>query len=105
VCLVEVEGAPVLSPPVGLELELCGTESFGDLGKIRSWKATAVIQMLEKQMGPEPFRKVFPCFTWLESFPDSSIQGILVVVHNSISNSALFLCAIFTDCQQAIHMQ
>jgi hypothetical protein len=56
-------------------------------------------------MGPEPFRKVFPCFTWLESFPGSSIQGILVVVHNSISNSALFLCAIFTDCQQAIHMQ
>jgi hypothetical protein len=42
-------------------------------------------------MGPEPFRKVFPCFTWLESFPGSSSQGILVVVHNSISNSALFL--------------
>jgi hypothetical protein len=41
VCLVEVEGAPVLSPPVGLELELCGTENFGDLGKIRSWKAVS----------------------------------------------------------------
>ncbi|XP_024402345.1 transcription initiation factor TFIID subunit 2 isoform X1 [Physcomitrium patens] len=58
VCVVEVEGAPVLSPPAGLDMAMCGTEKLGVLGKIRIWKATAVVQMLEKQMGPEPFRKV-----------------------------------------------
>jgi len=39
VCLVEVDGAPVLSPPAGLDIDMCGTENLGVLGKVRSWKA------------------------------------------------------------------
>ncbi|KAG9136034.1 hypothetical protein Leryth_022471 [Lithospermum erythrorhizon] len=38
--------------------DLYGTECVGFYGKIRSWKSVAILQMLEKQMGPEPFRKI-----------------------------------------------
>lgn len=41
VCLVEVDGAPVLSPPAGLDMDMYGTEKLGVLGKIRSWKAVS----------------------------------------------------------------
>ncbi|CAM6102974.1 unnamed protein product [Calypogeia fissa] len=58
VCMVDVEGAPVLSSPSVGGADLYGTESIGALGQIRAWKATAVVQMLEKQMGPEPFKKI-----------------------------------------------
>lgn len=54
VCKVDIEGAPPLCPSVNLY----GTERIGMLGHIQSWKAVAVVQMLEKQMGPEPFRKI-----------------------------------------------
>ncbi|XP_071704745.1 transcription initiation factor TFIID subunit 2 isoform X2 [Rutidosis leptorrhynchoides] len=37
---------------------LYGTQCIGFYGKIRSWKSVAVLQMLEKQMGPESFCKV-----------------------------------------------
>ncbi|KAL2651150.1 hypothetical protein R1flu_019278 [Riccia fluitans] len=53
VCMVDVDGAPVLSWPSS-----SGVEKLGALGQIRTWKATAVVQMLEKQMGPEPFKKI-----------------------------------------------
>ncbi|KAJ7565528.1 hypothetical protein O6H91_02G064000 [Diphasiastrum complanatum] len=58
VTMVDVEGAPPLSPPTNRPVEAYGTEKLGFWGKIRSWKAVAVLQMLEKQMGPEPFRKI-----------------------------------------------
>lgn len=35
-----------------------GTKFIGFIGKLRSWKSVAVLQMLEKQMGPESFRKI-----------------------------------------------
>ncbi|XP_074343481.1 transcription initiation factor TFIID subunit 2 [Apium graveolens] len=35
-----------------------GTKCIGFIGKLRSWKSVAVLQMLEKQMGPESFRKI-----------------------------------------------
>ncbi|KAL8517741.1 hypothetical protein ACS0TY_015824 [Phlomoides rotata] len=38
--------------------DLYGTQCIGFYGKIRSWKSIAVLQMLEKQMGPESFRKI-----------------------------------------------
>jgi hypothetical protein len=41
VCLVEVDGAPVLSPPAGMDMDMYGTEKLGVLGKIRSWKAVS----------------------------------------------------------------
>ncbi|WOG82214.1 hypothetical protein DCAR_0101376 [Daucus carota subsp. sativus] len=34
------------------------TKCIGFIGKLRSWKSVAVLQMLEKQMGPESFRKI-----------------------------------------------
>lgn len=54
VCKVDIDGAPPLSPHISLH----GTQKFGALGHIQSWKAVAVVQMLEKQMGPEAFRKI-----------------------------------------------
>ncbi|EFJ31790.1 hypothetical protein SELMODRAFT_408008 [Selaginella moellendorffii] len=66
----DVESFPPLSPssvPAGV----FRAEKLGLLGKIRLWKAVTVIQMLEKQMGPESLRKVLqrivsragePCF-------------------------------------------
>ncbi|KAK1359659.1 Transcription initiation factor TFIID subunit 2 [Heracleum sosnowskyi] len=38
--------------------DLYGTKCIGFIGKLRSWKSVAVLQMLEKQMGPESFRKI-----------------------------------------------
>ncbi|BBM98136.1 transcription initiation factor TFIID subunit 2 [Marchantia polymorpha subsp. ruderalis] len=58
VCTVDVEGAPVLSWPSVGRTDQYGVETLGALGQIRVWKATAVVQMLEKQMGPEPFKKI-----------------------------------------------
>lgn len=57
VCKVDVDGATALSLS-GAAAELYGTQGIGVLGKIRSWKAVAILQMLEKQMGPESFRKI-----------------------------------------------
>lgn len=56
VCKADVTGATALSSSALSRLH--GTQSIGFDGKIRSWKAIAVLQMLEKQMGPESFRKV-----------------------------------------------
>ncbi|KAJ3677402.1 hypothetical protein LUZ60_003126 [Juncus effusus] len=55
VCKLDVSGATALS---SIALDLYGTQSIGLYGKIRSWKAVAVLQMLEKQMGPDSFRKI-----------------------------------------------
>ncbi|KAL3700556.1 hypothetical protein R1sor_018578 [Riccia sorocarpa] len=58
VYMVDVDGAPVLSWPSSGAVDRFGVEKLGALGQIRFWKATAVVQMLEKQMGPEPFKKI-----------------------------------------------
>lgn len=57
VCKVDISGATALSS-VAASTDLYGTQSIGLYGKIRSWKAVAVLQMLEKQMGPDSFRKI-----------------------------------------------
>ncbi|XP_073100623.1 transcription initiation factor TFIID subunit 2 isoform X3 [Elaeis guineensis] len=56
VCKADVSSATALSFPAASS-DLYGTQTIGLYGKIRSWKATAVLQMLEKQMGPDSFRK------------------------------------------------
>ncbi|CAN1777847.1 Transcription initiation factor TFIID subunit 2 [Linum perenne] len=38
--------------------DLYGTHNIGLYGKLRSWKSVTVLQMLEKQMGPESFRRI-----------------------------------------------
>ncbi|KAK9118442.1 hypothetical protein Scep_016535 [Stephania cephalantha] len=57
VCKADVSGATALSSSAS-SIELYGTQCLGLCGKIRSWKSVAVLQMLEKQMGPESFRKI-----------------------------------------------
>jgi transcription initiation factor TFIID subunit 2 len=58
VCESDVSGATALSSPAASS-DLYGTQTIGSYGKVRSLKAVAVLQMLEKQMGPDSFRKVF----------------------------------------------
>ncbi|XP_004508576.1 transcription initiation factor TFIID subunit 2 isoform X2 [Cicer arietinum] len=57
VCKVDNSGATVLSCSASCK-DLYGTQCIGLYGKIRSWKSVAVVQMLEKQMGPESFRRI-----------------------------------------------
>ncbi|KAL6600790.1 hypothetical protein ACP70R_045075 [Stipagrostis hirtigluma subsp. patula] len=57
VCESDVSGATALSSPAASS-DLYGTQAIGSYGKIRSLKAVAVLQMLEKQMGPDSFRKI-----------------------------------------------
>lgn len=56
VCKADVSGAFTLSSTASSNLY--GTQCVGLYGKIRSWKSVAILQMLEKQMGPESFRKI-----------------------------------------------
>ncbi|KAJ3705784.1 hypothetical protein LUZ61_009489 [Rhynchospora tenuis] len=57
VCKVDVSGLTALSSTAA-STDLYGTQAIGFYGKIRSWKAVAVLQMLEKQMGPDSFQKI-----------------------------------------------
>ncbi|XP_051187507.1 transcription initiation factor TFIID subunit 2 [Lolium perenne] len=57
VCQFDVSGATGLGSPAA-STDLYGTQTFGSYGKIRSLKAVAVLQTLEKQMGPDFFRKI-----------------------------------------------
>nr|GLL17498.1 transcription initiation factor TFIID subunit 2 isoform X1 [Ipomoea trifida] len=57
VCRADDSGATALSSSASSK-DLYGTQCIGFYGKVRVWKSVAVLQMLEKQMGPEPFRKI-----------------------------------------------
>ncbi|XVE64086.1 hypothetical protein DITRI_Ditri07aG0072800 [Diplodiscus trichospermus] len=57
VCKADDSGATALSSSYACK-DLYGTHSVGLHGKIRSWKSVAILQMLEKQMGPDFFKKI-----------------------------------------------
>ncbi|KAG7019959.1 Transcription initiation factor TFIID subunit 2 [Cucurbita argyrosperma subsp. argyrosperma] len=57
VCRADDSGITTLSSSSACK-DLYGIQRIGIYGKIRSWKSVAILQMLEKQMGPESFRKV-----------------------------------------------
>ncbi|KAJ4835519.1 Transcription initiation factor TFIID subunit 2 [Turnera subulata] len=57
VCRADDSGATALSSSAACK-DLYGTHNIGIYGKIRYWKSVAILQMLEKQMGPESFRKI-----------------------------------------------
>ncbi|XP_023000821.1 transcription initiation factor TFIID subunit 2 [Cucurbita maxima] len=57
VCRADDSGITTLSSSSACK-DLYGTQRIGIYGKIRSWKSVAILQMLEKQMGPESFRKI-----------------------------------------------
>lgn len=56
VCKADDGGATTLSPSGSKDLY--GTQSIGLYGRIRSWKSVAILQMLEKQMGPDLFKEI-----------------------------------------------
>ncbi|XP_022738715.1 transcription initiation factor TFIID subunit 2 isoform X2 [Durio zibethinus] len=57
VCKADDSGATALGSSFACK-DLYGTHSIGLLGNIRSWKSVAILQMLEKQMGPDFFKKI-----------------------------------------------
>ncbi|XWS37685.1 hypothetical protein CRYUN_Cryun19dG0066200 [Craigia yunnanensis] len=57
VCKADDSGTTALSSSLACK-DLYGTHSIGLHGKIRSWKSVATLQMLEKQMGPDFFKKI-----------------------------------------------
>ncbi|KAK9748208.1 hypothetical protein RND81_02G043200 [Saponaria officinalis] len=57
VCKADESGATTLSPS-SMAKVFYGTQSIGLYGRIRSWKSVAILQMLEKQMGPDLFRGI-----------------------------------------------
>ncbi|CAA6664856.1 unnamed protein product [Spirodela intermedia] len=57
VCKADVSGATALSSSAATK-DLYGTHRLGLFGKVHLWKSVAILQMLEKQMGPESFRKI-----------------------------------------------
>ncbi|XP_021849855.1 transcription initiation factor TFIID subunit 2 isoform X2 [Spinacia oleracea] len=57
VCKADDSGATTLSPS-GPPKDLYGTHSVGLYGRIRSWKSVAILQILEKQMGPDLFKGI-----------------------------------------------
>lgn len=57
VCKADDSGATALSSSASCK-DMYGSHSIGINGKIRSWKSVAILQMLEKQMGPDFFKKI-----------------------------------------------
>ncbi|XP_024957212.2 transcription initiation factor TFIID subunit 2 isoform X2 [Citrus sinensis] len=57
VCKADDSGATALSSSASCK-DLYGTQCIGIFGKIRSCKSVAILQMLEKQMGSNFFRKI-----------------------------------------------
>ncbi|EOA34769.1 hypothetical protein CARUB_v10022342mg [Capsella rubella] len=75
VCKADDSGAMCLSASPSCK-DLFGTHSIGMLGKIRSWKSGAVLQMLEKQMGSDSFRKILQKIISRAKDPSNSIRSL-----------------------------
>ncbi|XP_020679173.1 transcription initiation factor TFIID subunit 2 isoform X1 [Dendrobium catenatum] len=67
VCKADTCGATALYSAAACS-NLYGTQTIGVYGRIRLWKAVSVLQMLEKQMGPDSFRKILQVI--VERAPD-----------------------------------
>ncbi|GER29049.1 transcription initiation factor TFIID subunit 2 [Striga asiatica] len=75
VCQADDSGATALSSELACK-DLYGTQCIGFYGKIRSWKSIAVLQMLEKQMGPESFRKILQNIVLRARDPNRSLRTL-----------------------------
>ncbi|ANM58552.1 TBP-associated factor 2 [Arabidopsis thaliana] len=75
VCKADDSGAMCLSSSPSCR-DLFGTHSIGMHGKIRSWKSGAVLQMLEKQMGSDSFRKILQKIISRAKDPSNSIRSL-----------------------------
>ncbi|KAL9268546.1 Transcription initiation factor TFIID subunit 2-like protein [Drosera capensis] len=58
VCKADDSGVMTLSSSASSK-DLYGTQWLGFYGRLRLWKSVIVLQMLEKQMGPELFKGVY----------------------------------------------
>ncbi|CAH2067166.1 unnamed protein product [Thlaspi arvense] len=75
VCKADDSGAMCLSASPSCK-DLFGTHSIGMHGKIRSWKSGAVLQMLEKQMGSDSFRKILQKIISRAKDPSNAIRSL-----------------------------
>ncbi|ESQ27774.1 hypothetical protein EUTSA_v10018013mg [Eutrema salsugineum] len=75
VCKADDSGAMCLSSSPSCK-DLFGTHSIGMHGKIRSWKSGAVLQMLEKQMGSDSFRKIIQKIISRAKDPSTAIRSL-----------------------------
>ncbi|KAG0458321.1 hypothetical protein HPP92_023158 [Vanilla planifolia] len=66
--------------------DLIGTQSIGIYGRIRSWKAVAVLQMLEKQMGPESFRKILQIIVYKAPEPGKTTRVLSTKEFRHLAN-------------------
>ncbi|KAH7306785.1 hypothetical protein KP509_22G030300 [Ceratopteris richardii] len=71
VCKADTDSIPPLSSST-----LHGTQGYGFGGQIYSWKSVAVVQMLEKQMGPDAFRKILQKIISRAQGPDRKIRSL-----------------------------
>ncbi|CAN8234934.1 unnamed protein product [Cochlearia groenlandica] len=75
VCKADDSGAMCMSASPSCK-DLFGTHSIGMHGKIRSWKSGAVLQMLEKQMGSDTFRKILQKIISRAKDPSNAIRSL-----------------------------
>ncbi|KAJ0255750.1 Transcription initiation factor TFIID subunit 2 [Hirschfeldia incana] len=85
VCKADDSGAMCLSASSSCK-DLFGTHSIGMHGKIRSWKSGAVLQMLEKQMGSESFRKILQKIISRAKDPSNAIRSLSTKEFRQFSN-------------------
>ncbi|XP_072992709.1 transcription initiation factor TFIID subunit 2 [Typha latifolia] len=85
VCKADVCGATALSSSAASG-DLYGTQTIGLYGKIRSWKAVTVFQMLEKQMGPDSFRKILQMIVSKAPGPNRSSRTLSTKEFRHLAN-------------------
>ncbi|KAL0701686.1 hypothetical protein Bca4012_057808 [Brassica carinata] len=85
VCKADDSGAMCLSASSSCK-DLFGTHSIGMHGKIRSWKSGAVLQMLEKQMGSESFRKILQKIISRAKDPSNATRSLSTKEFRQFSN-------------------
>ncbi|KAM7267801.1 hypothetical protein ACFE04_009967 [Oxalis oulophora] len=75
VCKADDSGVTSLSSSPSCK-DLHGTNCIGFYGKVRSWKSVAILHMLEKQMGPESFRKILQTIIFRAQDANSSGRSL-----------------------------
>ncbi|XP_057952366.1 transcription initiation factor TFIID subunit 2 isoform X2 [Malania oleifera] len=85
VCKADDCGATALSSSASSK-DMYGTQCIGLYGKIRSWKSVAVLQMLEKQMGPESFRKILQIIVFRAQDSSRSLRTLSTKEFRHLAN-------------------
>ncbi|XP_078444171.1 TBP-associated factor 2 isoform X2 [Wolffia australiana] len=75
VCKADICGATALSSSAATR-DLYGTHRLGVFGKAHLWKSIAILHMLEKQMGPESFRKIMQLVIYRAQEPSRPVRTL-----------------------------